>query len=222
MNDRIELTDFVFDTIVGILPSEQLTPQPLAVEIVMELPLEQTARTGDLAGSINYAAVQRWVWTLARHGSWPLIESLSHAIARLILAPPAACEDRAQVDAVEVGLRKPTILDGAVPGTRIRRTAEWCDLAEVELENGVIKGVLEETPARSAYRIRLEPGARWQVPEYLHIHVVGGNGGASDANDETHALAEGDDVALAPRRTLWSAADGLVVLAVGKAPGASI
>ena len=222
MNDRIELTDFVFDTIVGILPSEQLTPQPLAVEIAMELPLEDTARTGELGGSINYAAVQRWVWVLARHGCWPLIESLSHAIARLILAAPAECEGRAAIQAVEVNLRKPTILDGAVPGVRIRRDAEWCDLGEVDLESGVTKGILEETPARSAYRMVLQPGARWTVPEYLHIHVVGGAGGASDANDETHALSEGDDVGLAPKRTIWAAAEGLVVIAVGKVPGASI
>ncbi|MFK7930116.1 MAG: dihydroneopterin aldolase [Myxococcota bacterium] len=216
MNDRIQLTDFTFDTLVGILEREQRTPQPLAVQIWMELPLESCARTEDLSESINYADVQQWVLTLARDGCWPLIESLSHAMARLILSEPAPCEPRAQIHAVEIELRKPTILDGAVPGIRIRRTAEWADVPPETSTTGVSVGVLERTPKREALRAVLSAGAQWTVPEPLNAQVIGGSAIVHRPTSGPEPLAVGDRAPIGTERTIEAAEGGCVVLAVGK------
>ncbi len=211
--DVIELTAFRVETIVGILDAEQRRPQPIDVEIALELPLEDAARTGELHHSIDYAAVQAWFTTLAQQGRWRLIESLAMATCRLLLAPPGPGEERAAIHAVSVAIRKPTILVGAVPGLRVRREAAWCDLGERVDPAGVRVGTLEATPVQGAWRVVVPPGAAWAVPGPWSLHVLGGDGAVGRT-----AIGYGDVVARAPGLRVVAGEAGLTLLAVG-APG---
>ena len=209
MPDRIEVTDMRVDTIIGILDSEQRTPQPIIVDLELEMPIEEAARTGSLHTTINYADVQQWVMTLAQQGRWRLLESLCMASCRLLLAPPAACEERGAVEKVGMRVRKPTILDGAVPGVVVERDAGWCDLQE-STSDGVTIGTLEATSVQGAWRVVLVANARWTVPATWALHVLGGDGTL-----DGEAIGHGERSARAPGRRVVGGSGGLALLAVG-------
>jgi len=208
--DQIALTDFRLDTIVGILDSEQRSPQPIDVTIVLDLPIDAAARTGELRHSIDYAGVQALFTTLAQQGRWRLIESLALAACRLLLAPPGPGEARAAIQGVSIEIRKPTILVGAVPGVRVRRTPDQVDRAVTEVAPGVTVERLESTPVQGAWRILLDPGAEWHVPPTWSLHVIGGRITLDGA-----PLQGGQVVARAPGRHLVAGDLGATVLAVG-------
>lgn len=212
MRDRIELTDMRVDTIIGILDAEQRAPQPIRVDLELEMPIEAAARTGSLHTTINYADVQAWVMTLAQQGRWRLLESLCMASCRLLLAPPAACENRGQVMNIGMRVRKPTILDGAIPGVVVERTSAWCDLGETT-EDGVTIGTLEATPVQGAWRVVLAANARWTVPATWALHVLGGEGTL-----DGESFGHGDKSARAPGRRVVGGRGGLAILAVGGPP----
>lgn len=212
--DTIELTAFRVDTIIGLLDQEQRRAQPIDVEIAMDLPLETTAKTGDLSQSIDYAAVQAWFTTLAQQGKWRLIESLAMATCRLLLSPPGPGESRAQIQAVRISIRKPTILDGAVPGVRVARQASWAALRPREIAPGVQVAVLEQTPIQAAWRVTLEPGSHWAVPPRCSLHVLGGQG-----TRDGRALLSGEVCPRMSIQDLQAGPSGMTLLGIGEFPG---
>ena len=172
--DWIHLDRLRFDAIVGILASEQVAPQPLDLEIGMGLDLEACAASGDLSLSVDYAAVAEQVRFVAQQGRWRLIESLATACARLILAPAAPQEARAQVQSVRFRVAKPTILgELAVPGLFLERPASWCQLPEHTLDGATVE-VLEQTPLSAAYRVHVAAGACWTPPPQVALRVIAG------------------------------------------------
>jgi FolB domain-containing protein len=163
MRDWIELDDFEFETIVGVLDKEQRSLQPLQVSLRMAVELEDAA-TGNLQRSINYASIYEQIQFVVQYGQWRLLETIAVATCRLVLAPPAPSERRAQVDAVEVRLRKPAILDHAVPGVGMIRDAAWCQLGTRMIPTRTWLDTLAATPRAGAYRAHVEGGGTWNVP----------------------------------------------------------
>ena len=53
--DRIFIRGLEFDTIVGVLPEERVTPQPLRVDLELDVDTRQAARSKDLADTVDYA-----------------------------------------------------------------------------------------------------------------------------------------------------------------------
>jgi FolB domain-containing protein len=173
MRDWIELDDFVVDCIIGVLEREQRVPQP--VEVTVRLGLDHDAVAGgDLSKGLDYAGVQAQVVSFLQFGQWRLLESVAVGLARLLLAPPSPAEARAQVSAVSIKLRKPTILDGAVPAIGLERDAAWCDLRTRLVPPKAWLDTLVETPRAGAYRVHLEPGTKWPVPPGAALHVLAG------------------------------------------------
>ena len=152
MADRITLSGLCVDGIVGVLDFEQVTPQPIQLDLELVLPLSDSGDSGDLSSTVDYATVADEVAFLATHSRLRLIESLGLAICRNILASPQNGEARAAVEEVTVHIRKPTILGGrAVPGvtmTRVGPARDWEMLSE-----GVHGLRLVDTGRRSAWRI---------------------------------------------------------------------
>lgn len=192
--DWIVLDSLRFDAIVGILPSEQVAPQPLELQIRLGVDLDAAGRTGDLSQSVDYAAIAHQVRFIAQHGRWRLIESLGTACARLLLAPPAAQEARAQVHRIELHIAKPTILDGlAVPQVILRRKLEWCRLERRSMPSRTTLDILEATPLSAAYRVHIDPGTTWQPPPQVALKVMTGHprhaGRTLSAGDELARVA---------------------------------
>ena len=190
--DVISLTAFQIETIVGILPSERVTPQPLDVEISLELDVSG-AEHGDLDASVNYADVERRVRFLVREGKFRLIESLALGICRMLLA------DR-RVQAVRVRLAKPTILDHSVPSLSLRRDRAWAKYKTTDLASGLALEIVH-TDRVAAWWVALSAGDTVELPEGVACQVDEGEvawsggrarGGGGAPRGRRHR-AEGDD-----------------------------
>jgi dihydroneopterin aldolase len=160
--DTIELTRFSLTCILGVLDREQVTPQTLEVEVRLGVDLTASGEEDRLDKTVDYAEVMEQITAIAGEGRWRLLESMSLAICRLLLAPPAPGEARAPIAMVDLMLRKPEILGGrAVPGIRMVRYA-GLPIEDREFGTGVRADVLAETPRTSAYRLHLAPGAMFE------------------------------------------------------------
>jgi FolB domain-containing protein len=165
-----------FPCVLGVADWERRQAQTLELELAMNLDLDRAA-AGDLGRSVDYSAVLDQVQFIAQHGRWLLLESMAAAMARLVLAPPAPGEPRAQVRAVMVRLQKPDVLRGrAVPAIEIRRDDTWYRTEELALpEHAPARiEVLQETRQTGAYRIHLPQGTRWTVPPDMAVQVIAG------------------------------------------------
>jgi FolB domain-containing protein len=208
-----------FPCVLGVQDWERRQAQTLELELAMNLDLDLAA-AGDLARSVDYSAILDQVQFIAQHGRWLLLESMAAAMARLVLAPPAPGEPRAQVRGVLVRLRKPDVLRGrAIPAIEIRRDDTWYQTEELPPSPWAPARIeiLQETRQTGAYRIHLPPASRWVVPSKMAVQVIAGSvallddpegvAGSSPANDERSASSvEGananDEGLLRPRAVL--------------------
>lgn len=171
--DCVELTAFHLDTIVGILPSERVSAQPMQLEVRLGLPLGAIAETGDLALGVDYAAVERELTALAQEGRFWLIETFAVAAARWLLLPPTSAMARGRVHQARVTVRKPTILGGrAVPGVTIERAG--VPVLAVETGDGATRTTLVATERDGAWRLELAAGAAGRVADEQGALVVAG------------------------------------------------
>jgi len=165
-----------FPCVVGLTERERRESQTLELELAMSLDLDEAAG-GDLRRSVDYSAALDHVQFIAQHGRWMLLESMAAAMARFILAPPAAGERRAQVRSVLVRLRKPDVFGGrAVPSVEIQRDEGWYETREL---SGKIAGparleILQETPKTGAYRIHIPARTSWTAPSHMAFQLISG------------------------------------------------
>ncbi len=157
MTDRIDLhVDLA--CIVGILPRERIEPQPLSIDVGMELDLDDCGWTGKLETSVDYGAVDAQVRFLATHGRFRLIESLSVALLRLLLAPPPPDASHAPLARATVRIAKPTVLRSAVPAVTLHREAAWATRPGDDLLDGCIHRVLVDLEEVTARRVHVPAG----------------------------------------------------------------
>lgn len=173
--DRIDLVDMKLDCILGVLDREQRAIQPLEGRIQLWLDLDHAGHSEGLDQTVNYADVAGWASFITSHGRFRLLESMSVALLRLILLPPAPDESRAQVDRAAIRLRKPTILgELATPGTSMTRDADWAPVEPVQFAEGVEAEALVDTGRSAAWRMHLAPGVRWPVLDDHAVYVISG------------------------------------------------
>ncbi len=123
----VVLRNIVVDCIVGILPSERITPQRVEIDVDLHLSLTEAGDTGNLNCSVDYAAVAEQVRWIAQVGRFRLVESLGLVLVRSLLVKPNPFEMRAKPNRVEIEVRKPTILGGQpIVGIRIAREGPFC------------------------------------------------------------------------------------------------
>ena len=125
MNDRIEITALRAVTIVGALPHEREIPQPLQIDLSLEVDLADAGRTDELGDTVHYGMVADQVVEVVTESKDTLLERLAARIADEVLT-----FDR--VDAVDVTLTKlrpPVAVDAATTSVRLRRTRATSDVA---------------------------------------------------------------------------------------------
>lgn len=83
--DTIRVNQLRCQCLIGILPHERLTPQPLTVDLEVALDVEAAATTGNLAASIDYSELAALIRFILETGKFYLIESAAIAIARVTL-----------------------------------------------------------------------------------------------------------------------------------------
>jgi len=164
--DVIALEGLVVDCVVGVYPHERDTPQPLRVDLSMELDTRSAAEHQRLRESVDYAAIAGQVTFLLTACRFRMIETAAHAIARYLLLPPAKGERRAPIEALRLRLTKSFALAGrAIPHVEIYREAdEYSPVVEASKFGDV--DVVFERRSIGIYRLNVAPGGT--IP--LHVH----------------------------------------------------
>jgi len=164
--DVIAIEGLEVDCVVGVYPNERDRLQPLRVDLYMECDTLRAGQHERLRDSVDYAAVASQVTFLLKTCRFGMLETAAHALSRLLLAPPALGERRAQVEALRLRLTKPFALSGlAVPSLEIQR-----DLSDVTLETEETRfgrvDIVFETSEAGIYRLNVAPHNG--IP--LHVH----------------------------------------------------
>lgn len=130
-SDWVSLSKLRLQAVIGVYPHERLHPQPVDIDLAMQLNTRAAAVSLNLSQSIDYAKVARDLRLLLQGASFHLLETAAEAVAALLLAP---FPDRARPEAVQVKLCKPSALDGlATPSVAIFRTREDFEFLPGEL-----------------------------------------------------------------------------------------
>ena len=174
MADQIEISGLRAVTIVGALPHEREIPQPLEIDLALDVDLHDAGRTDELGDTVHYGLVADRVIAVVEESKDILLERLVARIADEVLA-----FDR--VEAVDVRLTKlrpPLSVDAATTSVRIRRTR-----AEAEI------------PAHTAHSAFIALGSNLGDREaYLRLGVAGlGNVIALSDVYETDPVGGPDD-----------------------------
>jgi 7,8-dihydroneopterin aldolase/epimerase/oxygenase len=98
----------------GVFPQERERVAPFDVDVTIEANLDAAAASDDLLDTLDYASVHRTLVRVVAGTSFALLERLAAELADAVLAD-------ARVQAVEVTVAKPGILDGATPAVTLQR-----------------------------------------------------------------------------------------------------
>ncbi|MCS7187860.1 MAG: dihydroneopterin aldolase [Armatimonadota bacterium] len=86
---------------VGCLPVEQSVPQPIEVDIALEMDLREVGKTDDLKKGVDYRKVCDVVRQVLERNSFKLLESAAYTIAHNLL------QQFPKVQRVRIEVRKP-------------------------------------------------------------------------------------------------------------------
>ena len=114
--DKVLIRELKVEAILGILPQERVTPQPVLINITVFTDTRRAARSKDIVDAVNYAALADAATTLTIDGEYRLIETLVEDLAALSLS-------LAHVEGVSVRVEKPQAVPAAgAVGVEIYRT----------------------------------------------------------------------------------------------------
>ncbi len=168
VRDLITIAGLEVECVVGAYGRERDTPQQLRVDVALEAATEAAAVNERLRDTVDYAAVTSQIAFLLEACHFRLLETAAHSLAKLLLAPPAVGERRAQIERVRLTLTKPRALGGrGVPSLTIERDAAWAVLRHERKAFGTVD-IVHETRDAGIYRLNVAP--RGGIP--LHEHRV--------------------------------------------------
>lgn len=170
--DTIRIEGLTVDCVVGVYPRERDTPQPLTVDVALRLDTERAATRERMHATVHYGAVAAQIELVLQSCRFHMLETAAHALAKLLLAPPARAERRAQVESLSLTLTKPRALGGnGVPSLTVEREAGWVTLGHEKTSFGTVD-VVHETKDAGIYRLNVAP--RSAIPLHLHrtMHEV--------------------------------------------------
>ena len=114
--DKVLIRELKVEAILGILPQERVTPQPVLINITVFTDTRRAARSKDIVDAVNYAALADAATKLTIDGKYLLIETLVEDLAALSLS-------LAHVEGVSVRVEKPHAVPAAgAVGVEIYRT----------------------------------------------------------------------------------------------------
>ncbi len=157
LRDVLSIRGLETECIVGVYPQERDRPQPLEIDIQLEVDTEAAARSGKLSRTVDYDATARAVVFLLQSCRFGLLETAAHALATHLLSPPALGERRAQIQAVRIDLSKPQALPGtAVACLSVAREAGWAEIRQEVRPFGSVDVIHESREARIV-RVNIAP-----------------------------------------------------------------
>lgn len=84
--DEIRITGLRFSAHIGVPAEERAYIQRVDANLVLKLPLEKAAHSGNVADTICYATVAKQIGELAASREWILVEQLAESICQMLFA----------------------------------------------------------------------------------------------------------------------------------------
>ena len=98
--DKIIITGFPVNAVIGTFPEERRQPQKLIFDLTLCGDFSRACRTDTLEGTVNYRDLEEKLIALAEHSACQLLEALAEKTADLCLSYP-------EVSQVTVRITKP-------------------------------------------------------------------------------------------------------------------
>ena len=113
--DSVFIHNLTVEAIIGVLDHERSTPQPVRIDLDMQVDTSRAAQSRNLRDTIDYAAMAAAVRQLVIEAEALLVETLAQDIARQVLSDDL-------VGGVTVRVTKPKALPGETEvGVQIHR-----------------------------------------------------------------------------------------------------
>ena len=114
--DKIIITGFPVETVIGTFPEERKKPQKLIFDLTLVGDFSEAGRTDTLRGTVNYRELETKLIELAEKSHFFLLEALAEKTAELCFSFP-------EVSSVTVRIVKPAAaLRGETIAVEIERT----------------------------------------------------------------------------------------------------
>ena len=88
MTDHILINDLKVNALIGVLDHERLAPQPLRIDVDIEVDLAEAGHTDDLTRTVHYGEVAVALADLARSTEYLLLERLAERMTEVVLGFP--------------------------------------------------------------------------------------------------------------------------------------
>jgi len=122
MSDRIQITDLLLRTIIGINEEERRNRQDVLISITLYADTRAAGASDDIQDAVNYRTITKRVIRRVEESSFHLVEKMATEIA-------AMCLEDWRVEAVDVRVEKPGALRFARSvGVEIHRTRSDVDV----------------------------------------------------------------------------------------------
>lgn len=86
--DHILIDDLRVTCLIGVLDHERVTPQPLRIDVDMEVDLHDAGQSDDLTQTVHYGEVAIALANLARDTKYQLLERLAQHMTEVVLSFP--------------------------------------------------------------------------------------------------------------------------------------
>jgi dihydroneopterin aldolase len=114
--DKIVLTDFRVDAVIGIWDWEKRNPQNISIDLEMQTDTKKTSQSDSIEDALDYKAVSKRAKQFIQDSQFNLIETLAENLAQIIL-------EEFDVQWLKLSISKPNaIRDSKNIGICIERT----------------------------------------------------------------------------------------------------
>ena len=107
-SDRLEVRAIRAWAHVGVDPGEQDVPQPLDVDVAVELDLSGPRTNDDLGNALSYRMLYDLVQDVMRREQVATLERLGDILLAVLMSDP-------RIRSARISLAKPRLFDGATP-----------------------------------------------------------------------------------------------------------
>ena len=115
--DIIYLTDLRLEATLGVPDWERALPQPVRLDLELEVDLAAAGASDDVADTVDYATVAERLRAIAAAGEYRLLEALAERLAAVLLAEFPITATRLRLD------KSGAVSGCGTTGVAIRRTA---------------------------------------------------------------------------------------------------
>jgi dihydroneopterin aldolase len=159
--DHLYVDSLVVDCIVGMFESERSEPQPLVVDVRVEVDTRSAGANGRIGATVDYDRLAAEIQALLSFRRYRLLEMAAHETCAMIFGLHAA------VESIDLRLRKPHALRGRAgsAGVGVRRRPSDYPRRHETAEFGEVE-ILLETKEAGLYLLHVEPSN--EIPPHFH------------------------------------------------------